>query len=46
MTTGARGETTLYINHSDLEEWRKYKETIESQQAAVSGYAVGWATAK
>lgn len=41
MTAGARRETTLCINHSDLEDERKYKKKLKTQLASVSGDVTG-----
>lgn len=44
MTAGAKGETTLCINHSDLEDWRKCKKRkkpVETQLAAESEDVMG-----
>lgn len=30
MTAGARGETTVYMNQADLEDWRKHKSNHEN----------------
>lgn len=30
MAAGARGKRTVYMNHTDLEDWRKHKSNHEN----------------
>lgn len=30
MAAGTRGERTVYMNHADLEDWRKHKRNHEN----------------